>query len=142
MTTPTNRYALRTATGEFDPDNLTMSLHAGSVPADSAIVDYNTDADLTNEVSTGAVASYARQALGTATVTEDDTANEAQLDYADVEFGTLETGATPTYCAVIDLTSDEVMWVAEIPSPQATNGDTYTTVVPTDGLAAHIPTST
>lgn len=142
MTTWTNRGALRAADGTFAPDNLTLSLHTGAVPADATIVDYNTDADLSNEVSTGAVASYAREPLGTATITEDDTANEAQIDYGDADYGSLETGATPTYCAAIDLTSDEVMWVAEIPSPVATNGNNYTVVLPATGAAAAIPTST
>lgn len=135
MTTWTNRGKLRVADGTFDADNLTLALLTVT-PADATAVDWNTDADITNEVSTGSVASYARTALGTATITEDDTNDEAAIDYADVDFGSLEAGATPTCTVAIDLTSDEVMWVAALTSPTATDGSNYTVVVPTDGLAA------
>lgn len=135
MTTWTNRGKRRAATGEFDPDNLTMALLTAT-PADATAVDWNTASDITNEVSSGVVASYARTAMGTATITEDDTANEAQIDYADVDFGALEVGATPTCTVAIDLTTSEVMWVSAFTSPQPTNGTDYVVAAPATGLAA------
>jgi hypothetical protein len=135
VTTWTNRGKQRVADGTFDPDNLTMALLT-TTPADATAVDWNTDADLVDEVDTGDVASYVRTALGTATITEDDTADEATIDYADVDFGALEAGATPSSTAAIDLTSDEVMWVAALTSPTATDGSNFTVVPPSGGLAA------
>lgn len=135
MTTWTNRGRLRVADGSFNPDNLTMALLTVT-PADATAVDWNTDADITNEVSPGAVASYARTAMGTATITEDDTNDEAAIDYADIDFGALETGATPTCTVAIDLTSDEVIWVAALSSPTATDGSNFTVTPPPNGLAA------
>lgn len=135
MTTWTNRGLLRLADGTFAPGNLELALLTAT-PANATAQDWNTEGDLVAEVTTGAVASYAREAMGTATAAENDTANEATLDYADTSFGTLEAGATVTAVAAIDITSNEVMWVAALGTPAPTNGQTFTIVWPSNGAAA------
>lgn len=140
MTTWTNRGVLRLADGTFDADDLTMGLLTAT-PAPATARDWNTDADIVDELTTAEVASYSRTALGTATVTEDDTADEAQLDYADVNFGILEAPAvTPslevTACVAINITSSEVMWVQALVEPLKTNGFIAVIQVPALGLAA------
>lgn len=46
------------------------------------------------ELTTGEVASYARQALGSLASTQDDTNDRANVDAANASFGNLETGGT------------------------------------------------
>jgi hypothetical protein len=135
MNTWTNRGKTRLADGTYDAGNLTLALLTAT-PTEAAALDWNTEADLVDEVTTGAVASYARAAMSTATIAEDDTANESTIDFADTSFGTLEVGATVTCTAALDLTSDEVMWVAETATPTPTSGDTFTIVWPANGAAA------
>lgn len=140
MTTWTNRGALRLADGTFDADNLECALLT-STPTDAIARDWNTDSDLVDEVSTGDVSNYARVAMGTATITENDTDDEVDIDYADTAFGSLVSGATVTAIAAIDLTSDEIMWVAALTSSVATDGSAFNVVWDADGAAYldHVP---
>ncbi len=135
MTTWTNRGLLRLADSTFAPNNLELALLTAT-PSDATARDWNTQSDMTGEVTTGAVASYTRHALGTATITENDTADEAQIDYADTSFGVLQAGATVTAVAALDITSHEVMWVAALGTSAPTNGQTFTVVHPATGAAA------
>ncbi len=134
MTTWTNRGKLRVADGSFDPDDLTLALLT-TTPTDATARDWNLDTDLVDEMSTGDVANYARAAMGTATITEDDAADQVDIDYADTSFGALVTGATATAIAAISITTDEVMWVAALTAPAATDGTAYTVVWPVGGAA-------
>ena len=135
MTTWTNRGLLRLADGTFDADNLTLALLTAT-PTDAAARDWNTDADIAAELTTGAVSNYSRTALGTATITEDDTADETKIDYLDTNFGALVAGGTCTACAAIDLTSNEVMWVDVFTASAATDGTNYVVQWASAGAAA------
>lgn len=64
-----------------------------NVPAVNFVADMESHADFA-ELTTGEVASYARQALGSMASTEDDGNNRANVDSANVSFGNLETGGT------------------------------------------------
>jgi hypothetical protein len=128
------------ADGTYDADNLTYALLTAT-PTDATAQDWNTDGNILSELSTSEVASYAREAMGTATIAEDDTGNEATIDYADIDFGALEAPAiTPalecTAGVAIDLTSSEVMWVQAFAAGATPTGATFKVIVPTDGLAA------
>ncbi len=139
MSTWTNRGKLRLADATFDADNLTMALLI-TVPSDATARDWNTDADLVDELTTAEVSNYSRTALGTATITENDTTDEVEIDYANLAFGSLVAPAvTPglevVAAAAIDLTSDEVMWVQALATGVTPNGSAFTIVVPSDGAA-------
>lgn len=143
MATWTNRGALRLADGTFDADNLTLALLT-TTPSDAAARDWNLDTDIVDELPTAEVSNYSRTAMGTATIAENDTADEGWIDYADTAFGSLVAPAiTPalevTAMAAIDLTSDEVMWVQEAVAGVTPDGTPFTIAWPTDGAAA-LPT--
>ena len=140
MATWTNRGKLRLADGTFNANNLTVALLTAT-PTDAVAVDWNLDTDIVAELTTTEVSNYVRTALGTATITEDDTADESPIDYADTGFGSLNAPAvTPalqvTACVAIDLTSDEVMWVQQLTAGATPDGTPFTVAWATNGAAA------
>ncbi len=135
----TNRGRLRLADGTFDADNLTMALLVATIPA-ATIVDWNVDTDITDELDTLEVSNYVRTAMGSATITENDTTDEAEIDYGNTSFGALVAPAitpalTVSSFAVIRISTSEVMWVQDATVPSTPNGLTFTVDYPTGGPA-------
>lgn len=99
---------------------------ATSTPDINFITDMEAHADFAE--LTGA-AGYARVALGTKTVTEDDSIDAAKIDAADVSFGALAAGGTIVgafiYVNVTNDTDSPVVGIYDLTSTP-TNGGTVT----------------
>lgn len=84
-------------------------------------------------------ASYARQTLGSKTVTQDDTNNRGVFDAATIDFGAL-TGVTPTAALIyqfITNDSDSIpISIHDTGFGVAANGAGYTVTTPNDILRA------
>lgn len=82
-------------------------------------------------------ASYARKALGTKTVTQDDANNRANFDAATIDFGAL-TGVTPTAALIFHFITDDSastpISIHDTGFGIAANGAGYTITTPNDVL--------
>jgi hypothetical protein len=97
-------------------------------------VDHNFVSEVTNECTgTG----YARTALTSESVTEDDTNDRAVFDAADVTWTGANFG-TPAYAVIYRFVTNDadspIIAVHTITSPVATNGGDYTLVWSANGL--------
>jgi hypothetical protein len=110
------RALLLTGSVTIDPDHATVA----------AVIAANTEAS---------DASYARQALGSKTNTQDDTNDRANLDAATIDFGSL-TNETPTAMLIFrQVTNDADSIPVSIHDTNfgtAANGAGYTVTLPND----------
>lgn len=105
----------------------------GSFPLAGTDLDDLTVADVEttyNEVTTGAVASYARQVLTGGATTQNDTNDRAEIAFTKADFGALESGATIVAVALVrrntagmDADASDVPWGGYEVNPSVpTNG--------------------
>ena len=133
----TNRAKYRMLNGTLNAStDIRMLLLVGgsTLPVGAFSADLNSVADLLAVPTTEcAVSGYARTALGSETVTEDDANEQALLDCADVAFGALATGETLRgYALYVEAGSDsarDLLVVSDenfTASGVPTNGGTFT----------------
>lgn len=131
--TPTNRLKYLLASGGIVPGTTDVRMGLLTAISHASIPDANFVSDLAGagctEVTTGAVASYARQALTGEAASEVDASDKALIDCDDVAFGALETGATVVgYFLYVYNASDAaaaLLGVVDLTSTP-TNGSTFT----------------
>jgi hypothetical protein len=123
LATLTHRGAARYLAGDLDVDDLELALLTATPALGDALAWVDTG-DIAGELDVADVPAYARQALGTATITTDTDAALVTASWAALDFGALETPATPgtliTAAAAVDPNTSDVIFVvsaAEALSP-------------------------
>lgn len=135
--TVANRFkaGLANADEDWPTGDYRVLLLTGAVTIDADDVDLADVKAANTEASDG---SYARQALGSQTVTQDDTNDRAALDAATADFGALDN-ETPTAMVVyrhVDGTDANDLYVSthDTNFGTAANGAGYTVTFPNDVL--------